>query len=424
MEASAARRWSSAEAPRGQLLSMKIITIVAAVVVAVTLLALALLVWPLQLIELKDASIQLDALRTSLAIGAGAAGAATLILAARRQVHQERVAAITEEDATERRITDLYGKAVDQLGSEKPAVRLGGLYGLERLAEGYPSQRQTVVNVICAYLRMPYLPPPGIGVREVERAWDLEPKLHTSAVSRDTWAHALNQETGDQQESSLQEWQVRLTAQRILAQHLRGEPSRDPANPRVQMPPPGGISRDSKTVTTAVRSSHWKNIDIDLTGAILFDFDFRRCRVKHAIFRMCRFMGIARFYGASFSGDAEFDGAEFFGSAWFEHAEFGSNAWFGGARFGRTAGFDEAKFRERALFGTGAWLGSALFGGEVGFRKTHFSSMPELGGARVTLDGATQSRSWPEGWAISESDGAVSEFEGTRWGEVFHIAAD
>ncbi|MEV4075213.1 hypothetical protein [Nonomuraea fuscirosea] len=40
--------------------------------------------------------------------------------------------------------------------------RLGGLYALEQLAQDNrdPVLRQTVVDVICAYLRMPYTPPP------------------------------------------------------------------------------------------------------------------------------------------------------------------------------------------------------------------------------------------------------------------------
>jgi hypothetical protein len=48
------------------------------------------------------------------------------------------------------RITDLYIKPVEQLGSDKAPVRLGGLYALERLAQGNPDQRQTIVNVPCA----------------------------------------------------------------------------------------------------------------------------------------------------------------------------------------------------------------------------------------------------------------------------------
>ena len=80
------------------------------------------------------------------------------MLAFRRQHHQEIATVLTDLDATERRITELYTKAVEQLGNDKAPVRLGGLYALERLAQDNPAHRQTIVNVICAYLRMPFPP--------------------------------------------------------------------------------------------------------------------------------------------------------------------------------------------------------------------------------------------------------------------------
>jgi hypothetical protein len=107
------------------------------------------------------ASARLDAIRTSLSVGVGAGGAFALWLAARRQrsterqlaetariaadtkAHHERVAQSTENDLRERRITDLYTKAVEQIGSEKAPVRLGGLYALERLAQDNVNHRQT-----------------------------------------------------------------------------------------------------------------------------------------------------------------------------------------------------------------------------------------------------------------------------------------
>jgi len=53
------------------------------------------------------------------------------MLALRRQHHQEIATALTDRDATERRITGLYTRAAEQLGNDKAPVRLGGLYALE-----------------------------------------------------------------------------------------------------------------------------------------------------------------------------------------------------------------------------------------------------------------------------------------------------
>lgn len=104
------------------------------------------------------AAAQIDAIKTALGAGAGTGGGVALLLAARRQWLSERAQAYTEEDSAERRITELYTTAVDQLGSEKAAVRLGGLYALERLGHDHTQHGQTVVDVMCAYLRMPYEP--------------------------------------------------------------------------------------------------------------------------------------------------------------------------------------------------------------------------------------------------------------------------
>ena len=111
----------------------------------------------------------IDAIRTGLSAAVGTGGAFALLLAFRRQRSTEVSAVHTITDATERRVTELYAKAADQLGSDKAPVRLAGLYALERLAQDNPSQRQTIVNVICAYLQMPYTPP---GATPVEPSAD------------------------------------------------------------------------------------------------------------------------------------------------------------------------------------------------------------------------------------------------------------
>jgi hypothetical protein len=56
-------------------------------------------------------------------------------------------------------VTDTYTKSVEQLGHAQAPVRLGALYSLVSLAQANPPRRQNVVDVLCAYLRMPYSPP-------------------------------------------------------------------------------------------------------------------------------------------------------------------------------------------------------------------------------------------------------------------------
>ena len=128
---------------------------------AVVIVAFIVTVWLLAIASgakpgTDRANARLDAVRTGLAAGAGAGAAVGLMLAFRRQHHQEIATVLTALDATERRITELYAKAVEQLGNDKAPVRLGGLYALERLAQDNTAHRQTIVDVICAYLRMPF----------------------------------------------------------------------------------------------------------------------------------------------------------------------------------------------------------------------------------------------------------------------------
>ncbi len=48
-----------------------------------------------------------------------------------------------------------YQDAASQLGHDKAAVRLAGAYAMARLADDWSQQRQSCVDVLCAYLRMP-----------------------------------------------------------------------------------------------------------------------------------------------------------------------------------------------------------------------------------------------------------------------------
>jgi uncharacterized protein YjbI with pentapeptide repeats len=50
-------------------------------------------------------------------------------------------------------ITDRYTKAIEQLGSDKLDVRLGGIYALERIAIDSQRDHPTVVEVLSAYVR-------------------------------------------------------------------------------------------------------------------------------------------------------------------------------------------------------------------------------------------------------------------------------
>jgi hypothetical protein len=59
-------------------------------------------------------------------------------------------------------LNERFATAADQLGADKPpAVRLAGVYAMSGLADDWQESRQTCVDVLCAYLRLPYSPRPG-----------------------------------------------------------------------------------------------------------------------------------------------------------------------------------------------------------------------------------------------------------------------
>jgi len=55
--------------------------------------------------------------------------------------------------AQEGQLTDRFTRAVDQLGSRQLTVRLGGIYALERIARASSPDRETIAQVLTAFVR-------------------------------------------------------------------------------------------------------------------------------------------------------------------------------------------------------------------------------------------------------------------------------
>lgn len=366
------------------------------------------------LLGLRATGDQLTAIRTGGTLGVGLGGVVVLWLAVRRQrsnefdllhkyethklaervadhveavaienrAHQQQVAQDARDDASERRITELYTKAVEQLGSEKAPVRLGGLYALERLAQNNEGQRQTIVAVLCAYLRMPY-------------------SLPDENLSDDEDGRKEN-------ERRVQEREVRITAQTILSEHLRR----------------GVVHSDFK-------GKYWEKVNLDLNHALLVNFSLDRACVSKAVFYGAVFVGRASFddvdllekvdfrdaiftdvtsfvdasfskeisFGrARFSKEVSFGRAEFRGDARFGEAKFEGDAWFGQARFIRQANFGQVTFSkvarfDQATFDEDAWFDGVAFGRHANFYQARFARnlkfendvLPKLGFAAATF---------------------------------------
>jgi hypothetical protein len=351
--------------------------------VVVALVGTVKLLWP---VAGPSRSLQINVIKTALSAGAGAGGATAIWLALRRQslvertqAHTELIARATQRqaeqiaqqdnlDAHERRVTDLYSRAVEQIGHASAAVRSAGLYSLERLADAHPELRRTVVDVICAYLRMPATFP---------------------------------------DRSHAQERQVRLTAQRMLARHLA---------PRAGGDDPGA-QQDQE--------AYWEPARIDLNGASLYDFDFSFCRVGENDFRNAQFFGKTSFAHAEFAGQTQFSSAYFHGNLSFAGATFGQDVLFSDAVFCGNTRFERALFNSETDFGytkfwaeahfTAAtfggvtrfddaefhgncWINEARFGTSVWFGGSQFICGCEFGGTRFANHKCRSS--WPSGWRL------------------------
>jgi uncharacterized protein YjbI with pentapeptide repeats len=354
-------------------LSGKALAAAAAVVVVVTAIVVVVLWWPATRgLTGKDlVTARFDALRIGLNIGVGSGGVIVLYLAWRRQrstedtlAHQERVAESTEKDAVERRITDLYTKAADQLGSDKAPVRLAGLYALERLAQDNPAQRRTIVNVLCAYLRMPFDFPGDPPVTPTDLGLTAARDKADSRTQRFTEGD-IDRELLTYHRELVQEREVRLTAQRILCTHSR--------------PGPGGADHPVDT--------YWPSLELDLAGATLDSPDFSNCHIDSLSLTNARINGDARFDGAEFAGDAVFDKAEFAGDTQFDGAKFAGNAWFNEANFAGYAVFVKVKFASDTQFDGTEFVGDAVFdkakfAGYATFDKAKFAGYAVFDGAK------------------------------------------
>ncbi|MEU5946337.1 pentapeptide repeat-containing protein [Micromonospora sp. NPDC047465] len=107
--------------------------------------------WPIRLSSTKLTSKDIYELTRSTITAAGlTAGVFAAVYAYRKQ----RVEEAASRRADSEHLSSRYQSAADQLGNDKAAVRLAGVYALARLADEWPEQRQTCIDVLCAYYRM------------------------------------------------------------------------------------------------------------------------------------------------------------------------------------------------------------------------------------------------------------------------------
>jgi hypothetical protein len=245
-----------------------------------------------------------------------------------------------------RTLNERFTTAAEQLGSDKPAVRLAGVYAMAGLADDWEENRQTCVDVLCAYLRMPYEPDPGQGAPEPQR-------LAFKAIR-----------------------EVRHTVIRVITAHLKKD---------------AAVS--------------WQCLNFDFTGVVFDGGDFMEAQFSGGIvsFSYAQFSGgRVSFSSARFSGGhVSFIGAQFSGGAVdFSRAQFsGGTVYFVIMEFsGGHVNFDGARFSGGHVLFTG----SKFSGGAVTFDGGRFSggrvsfSLAALSGSTIDFSNAADWSSPPE----------------------------
>lgn len=262
-----------------------------------------------------------EVIRLSFYAVAGIGGVVALTVAYRRQRLNEGA----EEREQEKRFDERFTAASDQLASERAANRLAGVHAMARLADAWHAGRQTCIDVLCSYMKLPYQPPS-----------DTDPSDPSAAPD----SQLLREER-----------LVRGTIANVIGMRLRSAP---------------------------VKHETWHECDFDFTGATIDGGDFRGAVFKgqvsfaHAHFPAgevsfihARFENIVRFDNATISGgrlnfiDAKFEHLANFsflemtaGSLLFSGAEFNQFTTFAGSTFkGGTVNFAPMPERPATRFG-------------------------------------------------------------------------
>ncbi|GAB3287780.1 pentapeptide repeat-containing protein [Parasphingorhabdus pacifica] len=314
----------------------------------VTLAVLVLIAVSAALLIFDPRTNGADALRTGgLAAGSIVALYALWLNDRRRRTGEQRQELEHRRTDLERdRVSDeRFARAVELLGHDSDQVRVGALHALAGLARNHSGYTQTVLDVLCSYLRRPFRHPRHAVAPRDEATPD-----------NPVW-------TGQERDDAERELQVRLTAQRLIPDLLPF--AGDAAAP---------------------------GYDLDLTNATLEYFDLSERRIGSLVLRYARLYSSNNFSRCEFDGTAWFTGTKtapgrLAGHFRCEDVVFGERAWFSGVDFHGRSSFDRTRFHGRAKFahsrfGDTVSMVDATFEGVADFRSCAFESGVDLRSVR------------------------------------------
>jgi hypothetical protein len=278
--------------------------------------------------------------------------------------------------ATEQRVlNERFAAIADQLGHEQAAVRLAAVYAMAGLADDWEANRQTCVNILCAYMRLPYPRESDEDASSADKALDVEEVSERPRRGLAGWLRRRRASESPRpsllagplvpSQASASERQVRLAITQVITARLK-----DGAAPS------------------------WQGTDFNFRGVVFDCADFQQANFSSGIvdFSNGKMVGgdFIDFSGAKFSGaEVRFHGTQFcqgshvlFSAATFSGGEvqFYSSKFNGGSLLFYQAMFTGARVR---------FLGAALLKGSLNFLGGTFSggtvdlSRANFGGADV-----------------------------------------
>ena len=255
-----------------------------------------------------------------------------------------------------------YTHALEQfLDGHQPAVRLGAVFTLVNLADGWltdaslPEQvrreeAQTIIDALTGCIRTPY---PLAQKRQVLES-DEAPEGYEGDFTRD-------------QEALREEQLVRRTVFMEFSRRLAAvAESTEKDNGEGQH-------------TVPLISPMWADLRFDFGGAPIF-YPLQQLYFQNADFASATFYGPADFFGATFHGDTSFSAAQFTADASFQGATFTDWVGFSAAHFAGAAEFSGAHFADAASFAT------VIFTGEADFSDAVFSAAADFAVASFESD--------------------------------------
>lgn len=275
-----------------------------------------------------------------------------------RQVHEDR--------------RSRYARAIEHIGHEKSAVRLGGIYTLISLIDEWladkniedPEDRrkegQIIVDSLCAYIRSPFHLADKRDILES----DTPPDNYDGNFTND-------------REEFLEESNIRKSIFREINKRLT-------------------ITIDENNMHKRYVSGTWSKFTFDFFAAPIF-YILQYYIYVNTSFHAARFYGKAFFNNSHFFGTTDFMDAIFYDSVEFNDTLFFGKTSFMWANFHGPTSYLSV-FKEEVTFENAEFISSikfapSLFEGPASFKEVKFSQEPDFAGCEYVI-----SNDYPDGY--------------------------